>query len=123
MLKPALALMLLLLLPVCSIGQGAADTEPYAVYSAVVNERFGERQNQLFAISSTTLDLYNHGLMVVRFPDVQRFALLSQEVFDDFRAKNKQPQPLSDNFDLKIKYVFGGNGKGDLKQWDRVGRI
>lgn len=109
MLRRLSCLSLALLLAACHSGSREpqpADTRDAEtqVYSAALEERYasgagpsGGDVKMLLVVNETSAD-------VERFRELRRdMGLASQEVLDDFEAKNREPRPLKADFGLRIR--------------------
>ncbi len=77
------------------------DTEEYMVYSALISALIEQRRShdsiELVVIADhTTKIAAPHYLS----------GISTQETYDSYKAKNEQPYPLKNLFDLKVKYVL-----------------
>jgi hypothetical protein len=82
-------------------GQAARTPEEYAVYSALIREKFGKHTTKMAVIVSPTFNqsASDFGYLSGKLP-------LSLQTFEDYNARNKEPDVLKKLFSLKIKYVL-----------------
>jgi hypothetical protein len=89
--------------------EAEVSSAEYAVYSAVLKQRYSSTGVIQFVIEDHTLPtgfLYEHDVSSHFKYVKKRLPSLSQAAFNNFRIKNTASQPLQALFQLKFKYVL-----------------
>jgi hypothetical protein len=84
--------------------QRGPDDEEYAVYSAVTNERYINKDDKVFVLLDVTEAYTFDNTNTSRYLTKQLSPL--EETFDDFKQKNTRPYRLERHFALKVPYVL-----------------
>lgn len=96
--------------------QADSETEEYAVYSALLNEKMIGERTKLVVIKEETIavDLKDDPVGRDSKYVIERLSPLSQATLDDYQTKNGESRSLTRNFDLKVNYVLLSKTENDV---------
>ncbi len=96
--------------------QAKAENEEYAVYSALITERYISPGLQIIVIHDHTGLDYEFIDLDARLKYVQEnIPQLTPEIVADFKLKNVQPLPLKSQFSLNVSYLLMSD-----KEWREI---